>query len=921
MKLNKSSSSFILLAALLFLLSGSDSFTKNKKPLTFSDVMKFRTIHNTVISDDGKFVAFTSVPDRGDPDIVVQSTDADSLKFNIKRANKPVISSSGEWVVFTIPPKAVDYENADKDNKPKNGMGILNTSTGKIVKFDNVEKFSLSDDSKWLAYKLCDMNPAKPGVEKIKTKGTNMFLHHLQSGSELTFPGVTEFAFDSMSKFLAYTVSEDSSKKNGVYIIDLMGNFFFPVKASAVDSELYSNIEWSTKTASLAFISAKKKNDGSPDSCSLNVWDFLTKTTSVLLPSDSLPKDRVIPFINSLRWSNDCRRLFFGLKPANDTIPKKSEIKFNDTSFYDIDTILKKTQLDVWHWNDPRIKTNQKKWWEGHKDSTYLSVYNFDTKSYVQLADDILPDVAFSQNPSYTIGYNGKPYLLESTWEGEGAKDLYSVNLRSGTRKLITRKIRENAYISPTGRYVLYFQKKVWYLYDNTLDTTVNLTGEAKANFYNEDFDEPAEPPSYGIAGWMENDNAVLIYDKYDIWRFFTTMGFSYVNQTAADGRMYKLIFRAVNLDPDREYYKTSETLWVQGFSEKEKYQGIYRVTFDMLGPEQMILENCKINFAVKAKNSDKMLFTKEKYDMFPDLWVTDSLNKSPKKLTDYNSQTENYLWGKAELVSWKSDEGDSLQGYIIKPDDYDPAKRYPVLVYFYEKFSDYFNVFITPRINHRPCYPLYSGDGYVIFIPDIKYKTGFPGFNAVDCIIPGVRKLIEEGIADSTAIGIQGHSWGGYQAAFIVTQTNMFAAAVAGAPVGNMTSSYNEIRLESGLAREFQYEHEQSRIGGNLWDSLNNYINNSPVFQAKKIETPLLIMFGDVDNAVPWQQGIELYLSLRRLNKECIMLQYRNEPHLPQKYEDKLDYAIRMKQFFDTYLKKKTAPSWIIKGIEYNGR
>ncbi len=913
--------SLFLLVFILLLPGSLSSFAKNKKPMTFGDIMKFRSVHGTVISDDGRFVAFTTVPDRGNPDIVIQSTDADSVNFHISGAEKPVFTASGDWVFFTITPNAVDYENADKDNKPKKGMGILNTSTGKIEKFDNVEKYSFSNDSKWLAYKLYDTNHNKKESENKLIKGTNMFLRHLQSGSELTFPNVTEFAFDSLSKYIAYIVTDSSSKKNAVYIIDLAGNFFFPFKASDSDSNLFSDISWSTKTTNLAFISANREKDGSPGSCSLNMWDFITKKNSVIIPTDSLPKDWFIPFKNKLRWSKDCHRIFFGLKPGKDTCYKKSDVKFNDSSFYNIDTILKKTELDVWHWNDSRIKSNEKKWCEENKDSTFLAVYDLDTKSYLQLADDSLSKVLFAQNPNFTIGYNYKPYLVESTWEGEGARDLYSVSLRTGARKRIAKKIWENAYISPLGRYILYFQKKIWYLYDNTLDSTINLTGETKANFYDEDFDQPTEPPSYGIAGWMENDNSILIYDKYDIWRFYTTYGFSYVNQTAADGRLNRLIFRAVNLEPDREYYKPTETLWVEGFSEKQKYQGIYRVTFDMLGLEEMLREDSKINLIAKAKNSDKMIFTKEKYDMFPDLWVTDSLYKNPRKITDYNSQVENYLWGKAELVSWKSYDGDSLQGYVIKPDNYDPSKRYPVLVYIYERFSDYFNVFMTPRINHRPCYPLYSGDGYVIFMPDIKYKTGFPGFNAVDCVVPGVKKLIKDGIADSTAIGIQGHSWGGYEAAFMITQTNMFAASVAGAPVGNMTSSYNEIRLESGLAREFQYEHEQSRIGGDLWDSLSNYINNSPVFQAKKIETPLLIMFGDLDNAVPWQQGIELYLSLRRLSKECIMLEYRNEPHHPQKFEDKLDYAIRMKQFFDTYLKKKTAPSWIIKGIKYNGR
>ena len=160
----------------------------------------------------------------------------------------------------------------------------------------------------------------------------------------------------------------------------------------------------------------------------------------------------------------------------------------------------------------------------------------------------------------------------------------------------------------------------------------------------------------------------------------------------------------------------------------------------------------------------------------------------------------------------------------------------------------------------------------------------------------------------------------GGYETAFMITATNMFAAACAGAPVANMTSAYSGIRLESGLARQFQYEKEQSRIGGNLWDSLDSYIRNSPVFQARKIKTPLLVLFGGDDNAVPFSQGVELYLDMRRLSLPCIMLEYLNEPHIPRKYANKLDFAIRMKEFFDHYLKNTPAPDWMINGVDYKG-
>jgi len=271
--------------------------------------------------------------------------------------------------------------------------------------------------------------------------------------------------------------------------------------------------------------------------------------------------------------------------------------------------------------------------------------------------------------------------------------------------------------------------------------------------------------------------------------------------------------------------------------------------------------------------------------------------------------------------VTWNSLDGLPLEGVLIKPANYQPGRRYPVIVYFYERMSQRLFEFNEPVVNHRPSFSVYTSAGYAIFLPDVVFDIGHPGYSATKCLVPGVQKLIDMGIADPKAIGLHGHSWSGYETAFVITQTNIFAAAIAGAPVANMTSAYGGIRWESGLARQFQYEETQSRIGGSLWEYPERYIENSPLFFADRVETPLLIMHGDEDGAVPWYQSIELYLAMRRLGKDCIFLEYRGEPHHPQKYPNKLDYSIRMMQYFDHYLKGEPAAEWISKGVAYNGK
>jgi len=249
-------------------------------------------------------------------------------------------------------------------------------------------------------------------------------------------------------------------------------------------------------------------------------------------------------------------------------------------------------------------------------------------------------------------------------------------------------------------------------------------------------------------------------------------------------------------------------------------------------------------------------------------------------------------------------------------PENYDPTKKYPLVLYIYEKMSQTYHNYFPPISNHRFNATEYTSNGYAVLKPDIVYKKGLPGESSVNSVVPAVQKVIDMGIADPKRVGLQGHSWGGYEAAFIVTRTNIFAAVCAGAPVSNMTSAYGGIRWGSGNPRTFQYETGQSRIGGSLWEKPELYIENSPLFFSDRVKTPLLLMHGDEDGAVPWYQSIEYYLALRRLNKPVWLLQYNGEPHHLQKLKNKRDFTKKMFEFYEHYLNDKPAPEWLDKGV-----
>jgi dipeptidyl aminopeptidase/acylaminoacyl peptidase len=447
--------------------------------------------------------------------------------------------------------------------------------------------------------------------------------------------------------------------------------------------------------------------------------------------------------------------------------------------------------------------------------------------------------------------------------------------------------------------------------------------------FADEDHDYPAPAPGYGVADWVEDESAVLIYDKYDAWQLPTASGEKPLRLT--DGREQERIYRIVDLDPeteeDRDSLAPGADVLMTGYSDRLKHRGLFTARLGEAGVRTLVEESGKTySFVAKAKDADRILFSRESYAEFPDLWTGDldlaagSLGHRAKR-TDANPQIDQFGWGTAELVHWTSSDGTPLDGVLIKPAGYREGQRYPVVVYYYRFFTQRLHRFNEPVVNHRPSFPRYASHGYAVFLPDIRFEVGRPGLAATKCLVSGVQHLIEMGVADPGAIGLHGHSWSGYQTAFVITQTDLFAAAVAGAPVSNMTSSYGGIRYDSGLARQFQYEQTQSRLGVSLWENRDLYIENSPLFYADRIHTPLLIEFGDQDGAVPWTQGIELYLAMRRLRKPAYFLEYRGEPHHLTKYPNKLDYSIKMMEFFDHYLKGAPAPAWMTEGVPYRGK
>ncbi|MEJ2540657.1 MAG: prolyl oligopeptidase family serine peptidase [Gemmatimonadota bacterium] len=900
----------VLLSALA--LAGPVLAQGGDRPVTFTDIMQIREVEQPTISHDGRWVALTAEPDRGDPEVVVREARGEG-RFSVPLATEPVISADGRWVAMRLVPSLEAVETLPEAERPRRGMAVLDTETGAVLRFEDVGSFGFDPAGRRLLYHRLppregdDQEADGPEGERSEAgeggrdPGSPLVIRELGSGSERVLTGVRSWHLHPDGPWVAYTRFAAEPDTSGLHVLPLAGGD--PVTVHRSPEGHYAALAWREGEGSpeLAFVFAIEDREGSPGAGTLMHWRQ-GGAARVLVAPDEAPEGWFIPAGTELRWHDDGQAVFFGWRPMwPDEVESLARDESQDTGGpegeedaapfepYDLDAILADGGVDVWHGRDPFIMPQQKVRWPREKERTYWAVHHLDGAGTVGLSDPDLPELEVPTGSGPALARTDVPYRVERTWLGT-VYDLWLVDPETGRRTLVAEGLRDAAERSPGGRFVIYWRDGAYHLYDVRNGTTRDVTSRLPVPMADEDHDYPNPPSGYGVAGWMEGDAAVLLYDKYDLWTVPTEAGQEPWSVTGQEGRSGHRVFRVVELDEDRETWSEGEALLLSSYHDLEKNFGFYRARTDRPGVERLLEEEKRFEFVARAENADQLLYTREAYDEFPDLWVAGTRLENPRRVTELNPQLSEFGWGEAELVEWQSLDGVPLQGVVIKPRGYQEGRRYPVLVYYYRFFSQRLHEFNDPSINHRPSFPVYASDGYVVFLPDVRFEVGRPGLAATKSVVPGVQHLIDMGLADPDAVALHGHSWSGYQTAFMVTQTDLFATAVAGAPVGNMTSAYSGIRLGSGLARQFQYEQGQSRMSGSLWEA-------------------------------PFEQSVELYLALRRLGKETVFLQYRGEPHHPQSYANKLDWAIRMKQWIDHYTKGEAAPAWITQGVPYLGR
>ena len=917
---------FKVLSIFSVLIFSFNAVSQEKKVLDFSVYDGWKSISSQKISNDGSRVTYEINPQQGDGFAYLYSV-KQGRTDSVARGKSPVFNAAGSfWAVKIVPQadtiRALKLKKTKKDKLPKDSLLVKYLESGSIRKFSKIKEFYVPSEGGEFVAVLFDKSAApkdtaktkddgdkekkKDEKKKFKSKGTPFMVFVPAKNDSLGFEKITKY----------------SAAKNGggVYAVQSAGDTTEVSAVLRIDTDGSAPDTIFKQTGNVAKIKASYDGEQcaflfSSDTSETKVYRLYLWNKKLEEPvmvmdtvSSALPEEWSALTKGAFYFSKDGRKLFFGAGNRPEPEPK-------DTLTDD-----EKVHVDIWSWQDKEVQPMQKKKLKKQKDRAYLCVYNIAEKKIVQLESEELPKVSVQQKGDLDIalGLDDSPYKRASSWNGKWCNDIYKVDLLTGGKTLLKKEQCGTNSLSFNGEWLAYYEPadSNYYVINTESGSVKNLTDGIDVMFCNELNDVPNAPDAYGITGWTLDGKGLLVYDRYDIWRLDLAGKKEPVCITNGTGRKNQTQLRYVKLDPDAKGVDMKKSILLQGQNKKDKSAGFYTLKKGNL--QKLIWGDFYTYYPQKAKDADVLIWRRSTFTQYPELEVADMSFKDSKKITVTNPQQSEYNWGRTRLVEWTAADGLKHQGIIVTPENLDTTKKYPMVVYFYERYSDMLHRYTSPKPSRSTVnWTFYASNGYVIFVPDIFYRTGDPGLCAYEAIVSGSLAMADRyPFIDVERMGIQGQSWGGYQTAFLVTRTNLFKAAMAGAPVSNMTSAYGGIRWGSGMSRMFQYEHTQSRIGGTLWNRTLKYIENSPVFFVPQVETPVLIMHNDNDGAVPWYQGIEFFMALRRLDKPAWMLEYNNEEHNLTRRANEKDLSRRMMQFFDHYLKGKPMPVWMKKGI-----
>ncbi|MFI5231188.1 MAG: S9 family peptidase [Gemmatimonadales bacterium] len=883
-----------------------------KPALTQADYAKWETLGASIVSPDGKWVAYDIRRNSGANELRWHAIDADG-EHAVKMGSGAVFTRDSRYLVYTV--LADTTGGAGRGGRGGRGgtagtatpaanhnkAAIVDLRTGATAVFDDIQSFVVSADGGHVA--LRRYSPSGRAAH-----GADLVVRDLGAGTDITLGNVSEYSWSDDGALLAMTIDVDGKTGNGVQLLEASTGRIRPLDAG--DAQ-YVNLVWRARSTDLVVFRSRPDSAFADTSYAVLAWNGLAGGTTAPNVYDfsadaAFPRGMRVASYRRPQWDDDGSTLFFGITERE----AKAPAPIHATG------ALAPARVEVWHWKDLREFHTQQVNGAQDRQRTEPVAWHLAQHSIVRLSENPFEIIQFSENHKTALASDEDPYFKEII-SGRQYRDLYRIDLATGARAKLATKIPFGPQIAPSGRAYVTVEGSQWWYRDLAGGAPVNLTGKIRSGFVDAEDDHPVpERRAYGFAGWVTNEKSVIVYDRFDLWQV-NVDGSNPLRLTR--GREDSTVYRYVPLDADVRTIDMSQPLMLSATGEWSKKSGYARISAGH-PVERLVWLDKGVSRLVKAKSADTYLFVEQSYEESPNVFAAAGASfASARAQSRTNAFQADYAWGKQVLLPYANARGDKLQMMLTYPANYQPGKKYPMVVYYYETLSNTHHQYVVP--SERSVYntTVFSQEGYFVLRPDIRFQARSPGWSGLDCVTSAVKTALATGMIDAAKVGNMGHSWGGYQSAFYAVHGHgMFAATIAGAPLTDLISMYGYSSGNSGLPETGHYETSQERMDVPLWSDPKAYISNSTVFATDSLRTPLLLEEGDADGNVNYYQSMELYNFGRRLGKNVVFLVYEGENHNVARPESQADYHTRQLEWFGHYLKGDPAPKWITSGETY---
>lgn len=879
------------------------------------------------ISPDGRWVAYDERRGSGGGELTYRRLGTEEEQ-TIPQGSAPVFTGNSRWLLYTVVADSTPSwarssggrgQGGGTGSAPgaggaagaeprRNGVGVVDLRTGATLTLPDVQSYSVSDDGGYVALR----GYAQPVPRE---RGANLVVRDLGAGTSLSFGNVAEYAWSDDAPLLAMLTDVGAQTGNGVQLLDAATGALTSLDAG---EQGYSGLGWRPHARDLAVLRARVDSAFTDTTYVAIAWRGLgsarvSRRVHDFASDSGVPDGLGVAAYQAPQWSDDGSVVFLGLAPRQPRGERGARPAPGKGP----------AGVEVWHWKDTRLYHQQNRQAQQDRQRTILASWLVDRNVVVPLARELDERVQLAGNGAVALVSDDSPYLGDAL-SGRSYRDVYTVDVRTGAREKVLTRSAFGAATSPGGRYLVYSEGGDWWTLDRTSGARANLTGRLGTSFVNMEDDHPVpERRPYGVAGWTRGDGAVILQDRFDLWRVAPD-GRAPVRLTR--GREDSTVYRL--LDPTtsgRGFGRAIEPLdprapaWLSATGEYSRRSGFARLDLGRATAERQLWLDMGTSRLLKARDADVFTYVAESYERSPQLYVARGGVRDGEQLSRLNGFLADHAWGRQELLDYVTPSGDTLQMMLTYPVNYDPARKYPMVVYYYEKLSQGYQQFIAPTERAMYNTTIFSQNGYFVLRPDIRFRPRDPGISGLECVTAAVQTALATGMMDPARVGNMGHSWGGYQSAFYAVHApHLFAASIAGAPLTNLVSMYGYTSYNTGMPETGHFETGQERMEVSLWEDRDAYIRNSTVFAVDSLRIPLLLEEGDADGNVNYWQSMELYNFGRRLGKNVVFLLYNGENHNLVRAENQRDYQQRQLEWFGHYLKGEPAPAWITEGESY---